>query len=43
MLAEKIDNSFSYLDEEIQNYFEKPIEQIQDECLKKSEYREKAA
>jgi len=34
MLAEKIGFSFYDLDEEIQNYYQKPIERIQDECLK---------
>lgn len=43
MLAEKIGYSFFDLDEEIQNYYEKPIEWIQDECLTMNEYREKSS
>ncbi len=43
MLAEKIGFSFFDLDEEIQNYYEKPIERIQDECLTMNGYREKAS
>lgn len=43
MLAEKIGYSFFDLDEEIQNYYEKPIERIQDECLTMNRYREKAS
>ena len=43
MLAEKIGYSFFDLDEEIQNYYEKPIERIQDECLTMNGYREKAS
>jgi len=43
MLAEKIDYSFVDLDEEIQNYYKKPIERIQDECLTMNGYREKAS
>lgn len=43
MLAEKIGFSFFDLDEEIQNYYEKPIERIQDDCLTMNGYREKAS
>lgn len=43
MLAEKISYSFFDLDEEIQNYYEQPIERIQDECLTMDGYREKAS
>lgn len=43
MLAEKIDYSFFDLDEEIQNYYKKPIERIQEECLTMNGYREKAS
>jgi len=43
MLAERIGYSFFDLDEEIQNYYEKPIERIQDECLTINGYREKAS
>ncbi len=42
-LAEKIGYSFYDLDEEIQNYYQKPIERIQDECLTMNGYREKAS
>jgi shikimate kinase len=43
MLAEKIGFSFFDLDEEIQNYYKKPIERIQDECLTMNGNREKAS
>jgi shikimate kinase len=43
LLAEKIGYSFFDLDEEIQDYYKKPIERIQDECLTISGYREKAS
>ena len=43
MLAEKINYSFFDLDEEIQNYYQKPIERIQDECLTMNGYREKGS
>jgi shikimate kinase len=43
MLAEKIGYSFFDLDEEIQNYYKKPIERIQDECLTMNEYRKKSS
>lgn len=43
MLSEKIGYSFFDLDEEIQNYYEKPIERIQDECLTMNGYRKIAS
>lgn len=43
MLADKIGYSFFDLDEEIQDYYKKPIERIQDECLTMNGYREKAS
>jgi shikimate kinase len=43
MLAENIDFSFFDLDTEIQNYYNKPIERIQDECFSMNGYREKAS
>lgn len=43
MLAEKIDYSFFDLDEKIQNYYDKPIERIQDECFSMNGFREKAS
>lgn len=43
MLAEKIGFSFFDLDIEIQNYYKKPIERIQDECFSMIGYREKAS
>jgi shikimate kinase len=43
LLADKIDYSFYDLDEEIQDYYKKPIERIQDECLTMNGYREKAS
>lgn len=43
MLAEKIDYSFFDLDEEIEKYYEKPIERVQDESLTMNGYREKAS
>lgn len=43
MLAEKIKYSFFDLDEEIENYYQKPIERIQDECLTMNGYRQKAS
>ena len=43
MLAEKIGFSFFDLDEEVENYYGKPIERIQDECLTMYGYREKAS
>lgn len=43
MLAEKIGFSFFDLDLEIQKYYKKPIERIQDECFTTNGYREKAS
>ena len=43
MLADKMGYSFFDLDEEIQDYYKKPIERIQDECLTMNGYREKAS
>jgi shikimate kinase len=43
MLAENIDFSFFDLDIEIQNFYNKPIERIQDECFSMNGYREKAS
>ena len=43
MLAEKINYSFYDLDEEIEKYYQKTIERIQDECLTMNGYREKAS
>jgi len=43
MLAENIDFPSFDLDIEIQNFYNKPIERIQDECFSMNEYREKAS
>jgi len=43
LLADKIDFKFHDLDIEIQNYYNKPIERIQDECFSMNGYREKAS
>lgn len=43
LLADKIGFKFYDLDIEIQNYYNKPIERIQDECFSMIEYREKAS
>ncbi len=43
MLADKIGYSFFDLDEEIESFYKKPIERIQNECLTMNEYREKAS
>lgn len=43
MLANKISFSFFDLDEEIQNYFKKPIERIQNECFTMNGYRKRAS
>lgn len=43
MLSKKIGYSFFDLDEEIQKYYKKPIERIQDECLTMIGFREKGS
>ncbi len=43
LLADKIGYSFFDLDKEIQDYYKKPIEKIQDECLTMNGYREKVS
>lgn len=43
MLADRIGYSFFDLDQEIQDYYKKPIERIQDEFLTMNGYREKAS
>lgn len=43
ILSEKIGFSFFDLDIEIQKYYNKPIERIQDNCLTMNQYREKAS
>lgn len=43
LLADKIDYSFYDLDIEIQDYYKKPIERLQEECLTMNGYREKAS
>ncbi|MEQ8240924.1 shikimate kinase [Marinoscillum sp.] len=43
MLADKIGYSFFDLDREIQDYYKKPIERIQDEYLTMNGYRKKAS
>jgi shikimate kinase len=43
MLAEKIGFSFFDLDLEIENYYKKPIERIQNECFIMNEFREKGS
>ena len=43
MLAKKIGCHFFDLDEEIENYYKKPIERIQDEHLTMDGYRDKAS
>lgn len=43
MLADNINFSFFDLDDEIQNYYKKPIERLQDECLTMNGYRKKAS
>ena len=43
MLAESINFTFFDLDIEIQNYYNMPIERIQDECVSMFEYRDKAS
>lgn len=43
LLADKIGFKFYDLDIEIQNYYDKSIERIQDECFTMNAYREKAS
>ena len=43
MVAEKMGFTFFDLDEEVQEFYQKPIERIQDEFLTKNGYREKAS
>lgn len=43
MLAEKIGYSFFDLDEEIEKYYQQPIERIQDECYSMNGYRKKGS
>lgn len=43
MLAKNIGFSFFDLDEEIENYYNKPIDMIQNECSTMNGYREKAS
>ncbi len=40
LLAKKMNYSFFDIDEEIEKYYEKPIERIQDECLSMNKFRE---
>jgi shikimate kinase len=43
MLAEKMKYSFFDVDEEVERYYQKPIERIQDECYSMNGFREKAS
>lgn len=43
LLADKMGYSFYDLDEEIENYYKKTIERIQDECITMNGYRKKAS
>ena len=43
MLADNIGFSFCDLDHEVQKYYNKPIEQIQNECLTMGHFRQKAS
>ncbi len=43
MLSDKLGISFFDLDEEIQKYYQKPIERIQDECFSLNGYRKKGS
>lgn len=43
LLADNLGSVFYDLDEEIQNFYEKPIERIQNECLSMNGFREKAS
>ena len=43
MLAEKMKYSFFDVDEEVEKYYQKPIERIQDDCYSINGFREKAS
>lgn len=43
MLSNKLGFSFFDIDEEVEKYYQKPIERIQDECLTMNGFREKAS
>jgi len=43
ILADKIDFPFYDLDEEVERYYQKPIEKIQNECFSMNGFREKAS
>jgi shikimate kinase len=43
LLAQNIGYTFFDLDEEIQKYYKRPIERIQDDCLTMNDYRQKAS
>lgn len=43
LLAEEVGFKHFDLDTEVENYYQKPIERIQDECLTMNGYREKAS
>jgi len=43
MLAKKMKYSFFDVDEEVERYYQKPIERIQDECYSLNGFREKAS
>jgi shikimate kinase len=43
MLSKKIGYSFYDLDEEVEKFYQKPIERIQDESISMNSYREKAS
>jgi shikimate kinase len=43
MLSDQLDYSFFDLDIEIQKYYQKPIERIQDECFSMNGYRKKGS
>lgn len=43
LLAKKMNYSYFDVDEEIQKFYEKPIERIQDECFSMNEFREKGS
>ena len=43
MLSDQISFPFFDIDEEIEKYYKKPIERIQDECLTMNRFREKVS